>query len=152
MTTSNSGSPASVCCADQPSQALLHGIDEFNRGMFFEQHETLEDAWIEESDPIRLLYQGILQIGVAFYHLKRGNYRGAMSLVERGMGYLRLFAPKCMSVDIGRLLSDAERARHALAVLGPDRMGSFDAALIPHIYLVEPEQPPASISQESKHD
>src|SRR5215204_5064695 len=60
-------------CADPPTPALLQGIAEFNRGEFFEQHETLEAAWIDEADPVRYLYQRILQIGVRFHHLSRGN-------------------------------------------------------------------------------
>ena len=33
----------------------------------FEQHETLELLWRAERRDIRYLYQGILQIGVAFH-------------------------------------------------------------------------------------
>jgi predicted metal-dependent hydrolase len=123
-------------CSEPAPAALLQGIDEFNRRLFFEQHETLEDAWIEESDAVRYLYQGILQIGVAFYHLRRGNYRGATALLERGMGYLRPFAPACMSVDVARLLEETEHARSALLRLGPTGLGAFEESLIPRIYLV----------------
>src|SRR5438132_6749936 len=71
-------------CDDPPSEALLHGIDEFNRQEFFEQHETLEAIWIHEPDAVRYLYQGILQVGVGFYHWRRGNWRGAVA--KRGHG------------------------------------------------------------------
>jgi hypothetical protein len=60
-------------CGDPPPARLRQGIEEFNRGQFFEQHETLELEWIEEADPVRYLYQGILQVGVGFEHLRRGN-------------------------------------------------------------------------------
>jgi len=116
--------------------ALLRGIDEFNRGLFFEQHETLEDAWIEEDGPIRYLYQGILQIGVAFYHVERRNFAGASALLQRGMALLRSFAPVCMAVDVERLLADTERARAALLDGGPEHIGHFDRDLIPQIHLV----------------
>jgi predicted metal-dependent hydrolase len=115
---------------------LLQGIDEFNRQLFFEQHETLEDAWLEEADAIRYLYQGILQIGVAFYHLFRGNFRGATALMQRGMNYLEPFAPVCRSVDVAALLADTERARIELLRLGPSQCHQFNRHLVPQIRLV----------------
>lgn len=118
--------------------ALLRGVEEFNQQLFFEQHETLEDAWIEESDSVRYLYQGILQIGVGFYHLRRGNYRGATRLLQRGMEYLRPFSPQCMSVNVERLLADTERAYSTLLRLGAGGMADFDPGLIPVIQVLRP--------------
>lgn len=92
-------------CVEPPTPALLRGINEFNKRQFFECHETLEEAWIEETDPLRYLYQGILQVGVGFYHLRRGNFRGASGLLARGLELLRPFAPDCMYVDVARLIS-----------------------------------------------
>lgn len=134
-----SGAQPSSRCVEAPPAALLQGIREFNRGLFFEQHETLEDAWIEETDPIRYLYQGILQVGVAFHHLRRGNYRGAAALMERGMDYLRPFAPACMTVDVARLIAETERARSEIQRLGPEHLNEFDEALIPKVALISGE-------------
>ena len=64
----------SDCCDDAPPTLLLKGVAQFNRGEFFEQHETLEDLWRDEVRDIRGLYQGILQIGVAMYHIERNNH------------------------------------------------------------------------------
>lgn len=118
-------------CFEAPGPALLKGVEEFNRRLFFEQHETLEEAWIEEDDPVRYLYQGILQIGVGFYHLSRGNFYGAARLMERGMELLQPFAPACMGVDVAQLLAETDRARAALVGGGPGAMAQFDEALIP---------------------
>jgi predicted metal-dependent hydrolase len=122
-------------CRERPSAALLQGIREFNQGLFFEQHETLEDAWIEEDDSIRYLYQGILQIGVAFLHLNRGNFVGATHLMERGVELLRPFAPVCMGVDVERLLRDTEKAHSALLDCGATAIAHFDRTLVPAIHL-----------------
>src|SRR5579875_1455724 len=105
-------------CDGEPSPALLLGIEQFNQGLFFEQHETLEDAWIEESGRVRYLYQGILQVGVGFFHLQRGNYRGATALLQRGIGYLGRFVPACLDVDVARLILEAGRALSELERLG----------------------------------
>src|SRR3954469_19117281 len=72
-------------CDEPPPAALLAGIEQFNQGAYFEGHETLEAIWMGEPGDIRRLYQGILQIGVGFYHLQRGNYRGTLNLLASGV-------------------------------------------------------------------
>jgi hypothetical protein len=129
------GQPTSRC-ADPPSPALLQGIEEFNQGLFFEQHETLEEAWIEEDDPVRYLYQGILQVGVGFHHLLRGNAYGAERLWARGVQLLEHFSPVCCGVDVAALIADTRRCMAELARLGPGRVWDFDRALIPRVRLV----------------
>src|SRR3954467_14331927 len=114
--------------AGPPPALLRQGIEEFNRGEFFRQHETLELEWIGESDPVRYLYQGILQIRVGFEHLARGNAHGARTLWRRGMGYLEPFAGGCMDVDVDRLVADTERCVVELERAGAAR---FDRPLLP---------------------
>lgn len=119
--------PAVRTPCEEPAPALLrHGIEQFNRGEFFEQHETLEDLWREEARPIRRLYQGILQIGVALYHIQRQNHHGAVYMLTRGSDYLRPFAPSCQGVDVDDLLASAARVLDRVERLGPDRLGEFD--------------------------
>ena len=127
--------PTGRKCADPPPAELLVAIEEFNRGEFFECHETLERLWLAEVEPLRRLYQGILQVGVAFHHQRRGNYRGTMRLLASGVAHLTPFAPCCLGVDVGALLVGAGRCRDALAALGPGRMAAFDPCLIPRIEL-----------------
>jgi uncharacterized protein len=126
-------------CGDQPPPRLRHGVEQFNRGEFFEQHETLELEWLEERDPVRYLYQGILQIGVGFEHLRRGNARGAAQLWHRGISYLEPFKGGCMRVDVDRLVADTERCLAELQRVGGDRLDRFDRSLIPRLeWLEEP--------------
>lgn len=120
-------------CQDPPPTLLLEGIQLFNAGDYFECHEVIELAWNEEPSPVRLLYQGILQIGVACYHIQKKNWRGAMKVLERGLPKIRHFAPHCMGIDLARLLADAEAIRQELARLGPDWAGEFNAHLFPTI-------------------
>lgn len=120
---------------EQPPPGFWTGIEEFNRGEFFECHETLEMIWMEEPGPIRELYQGILQIGVAFYHLALGRYRPARVLLERGTNYVRSFAPAYFGVDVARLIADAGRCQAEMERLGPKRLDEFDWSLVPQIEL-----------------
>ena len=74
-------------------ELVLKGIEEFNKGEFYECHEYLEEAWMQEPRRVRFLYQGILQVGVGFYHQQNGNWRGATGLLRNGTARLREFEP-----------------------------------------------------------
>ena len=126
-----------AACAEPPPAALLEGIAQFNRGEFFEQHETLELLWRAEPRDIRRLYQGILQVGVAFHHLRRRNHHGTVYMLTRGPGYLRPFAPACQRVDVARLIADAGAALEEVERLGPDRLHEFDWRHVPTVHLVD---------------
>jgi hypothetical protein len=121
-------------CRRPPPEALYAGIAEFNRGEYFECHETLERLWMREPRPIRRFYQGILQVGVGFYHLRNGNYRGTLNLLGSAVGYLIDFTPACCGVDVARLITDAFRVRNSVLTLGPDGFGSFDLTALPQVH------------------
>ncbi len=127
---------ASDRCRDAAPPEVLRGFEQFNREQFFEQHETLEDAWIAETDPVRYLYQGILQVGVGLYHLGRGNRYGAERLMARGLALLQPFRPSCMGVDVERFVTDASRCLEAVSALTPETIGRFDRSLVPRIHFV----------------
>jgi predicted metal-dependent hydrolase len=122
-----------MSCDDPPPALLVEGIAQFNRGEFFEQHETLELLWRAERRDIRYFYQGILQIGVAFHHLRRLNHHGTVYMLTRGPRYLAPFAPRCQRVDVQALLADAARALREVERLGPDRLAEFDWSLVPRV-------------------
>jgi len=125
--------PDLTACGETPSPGLLRGIQEFNRREFFECHETIEAAWMSEPRSVRLLYQGILQVGVAMYHVQHSNWRGAMKVLARAIPKLDHFEPSCMGIDVSGLLADAHRIRQYLAQQGPERINDFDPALFPTI-------------------
>lgn len=126
-------------CDREPPEALLRGIEQFNQREFFACHETLEELWNEEPGPVRVLYKGILQVGVGCYHLLRGNYRGAEMKLRTGVEYLQPFAPACQRVDVAALINEASRLREALITAGPKRLGAVDLALIPRVRLLRAE-------------
>ena len=122
-----------MSCDDSPPALLLVGIAQFNRGEYFEQHETLELLWRAERRDIRYLYQGILQIGVAFHHLRRRNHHGTVYMLTRGSRYLAPFAPRCQRVDVQHLLDAAAAALREVERLGPGRLDEFDWTLAPTV-------------------
>jgi len=125
-----------MSCDEPAPPALLDAIAQFNRGEFFEQHETLELLWRAERRNVRFLYQGILQIGVAFHHLRKLNHHGTVYMLTRGPRYLAPFAPRCQGVDVQRLLDDAAEALREVERLGPARLDEFDWTLAVKVHIV----------------
>ena len=112
---------------------VAQGIREFNAGLFFQSHETLEDVWIVSPWPVRNFLQAIIQVAAAFVHLKRDQYAGTHHLLAEAILKLESFAPRYLGVDVERLLAEARRCREEVLALGQDRLHLFDRRLIPHI-------------------
>ena len=125
-------------CADSLSRVAVAGLLEFNRRDFFEQHEYLELAWNEESRPVREMYQGILQVGLAFLQIERGNWRGALKMLRRGLPRLREMPAECQGVDMASLRAAAENIHAEVTALGPERLSEFDRSRFPVIQFENP--------------
>lgn len=121
---------------DKLSDLARRGLQDFNQGEYFEQHEHLEAAWLAEPRPIRLMYQGILQIGVAFLQIQRANWMGALKMFRRGLPRLRTLPPVCQGVNIAALRTAAEAIHAEVTALGPDRLAEFDQRRFPQIEFV----------------
>lgn len=130
-----SGTADHAGCGEPPPAALLHAVEQFNHREFFECHETLEREWLAEKRPIRILYKGVLQVGVGCYHLLRGNYHGAVTKLASGARYLEPFAPVCQRVRVGLLIADARHLHTHLTALGRARIAEADLSLIPRLTL-----------------
>jgi predicted metal-dependent hydrolase len=122
-------------CKSSPSGQLLQALGEFNRGCWFECHETLEDLWVGEQGELRDFYQGMLQVAVALHHWRNGNFGGAISLLEGGAGYLRRVSDVCQRIDVAALIAGSDRVRETLERLGRERMAELPAELIPRMRL-----------------
>jgi hypothetical protein len=120
------------------SPLALKGLEEFNRGEYFEAHESLEDAWNEDQSVGRDLYRAILQVAVAYLQIERGNYNGAVKMFFRMRQWIDPLPATCRGVDIARLRADAEQVRLALMAYGPDKILELDQSLFkPVIYEVK---------------
>lgn len=110
---------------EPPPPELLHGIEQFNRGEYWECHETLEALWVAEPREVRDLFQGILQVGVAFHHLKHNNYSGAIKMFRRGLPRLRNLPEVCQGVYVLELATASRDIHDAVLDLGPDRLAEL---------------------------
>lgn len=122
-------------CSEPLPTGAQRGIEEFNEGKYFEQHETLELVWRAETRPVRDLYRGILQIGVAFLQIERGNYAGALKIFHRAFRWLQPFRPACQGIDVERLLREAATIETEVRRLGPERLAEFDRTMFPYVHL-----------------
>ena len=83
------------------------GVEEFNTGYFFECHDTLEEIWQGMRGPARDFLQGLIQISVAFYHLRNGNLRGGESQLEKGLFRLEGYGDCYQGIDLAALRQGA---------------------------------------------
>lgn len=125
------------CCAEPLPEKVQRGLEQFNAGEYFEQHETLEHAWRAETRPVRELYQGILQIGVACYQIQRGNYAGALKMLRRGLAHLAPMPDRCQGIDVARLREDALRLLRQLEELGPEGCRRIDERQLPRVIFAQ---------------
>ena len=117
-------------CQGSLSELALKGIALFNQGAYFEAHEELELAWKTEIGPVRDLYQGVLQVAVAYLQITRRNYRGAMKMFLRMRQWLDPLPDTCRGLHVGQLRTEALAARAAMEALGPERLDEFDLTLL----------------------
>ena len=89
-----------------PPPELRHAVEQFNRGEFWECHETLEDVWRETPYPFRLFYHAVIKTAVGFHHLSVHNRHGARVKLRDGVELLGLFQPEWMGVRTDLLLTD----------------------------------------------
>lgn len=124
------------CCETAPRE-LGKAVEEFNSGDWFQCHETLEELWVGEKGELRDFYQGLLQIAVALYHWRNGNYQGAVGLLRRGGACLQRVSPRCQGVEVARVVADAAAMEKALETLGAERMAELEPRLVPLLHRVK---------------
>lgn len=67
-----------------PDEAVRVAQQLIDAGRPFHAHEVLEEAWKAASGSHRELWRGLAQIAVGLTHARRGNDRGAVTLLRRG--------------------------------------------------------------------
>ena len=85
----------------QHDDRLVKGIEEFNQGLFFECHETLEEIWLEENGMDREFYQGLIQIAAGYLKWEQGVLIGAIKLWRSGLQKLEPYGVVHLGVHLG---------------------------------------------------
>jgi len=107
--------PAEPALTPEERALFEEGVRQFNTGLFFECHDTLEDLWAGVRGESRDFFQGLIQTAVAFYHLGRGNAVGALSMLERALMRFAKYPARYFGFDLEthrqELRAWAERTR-----------------------------------------
>jgi predicted metal-dependent hydrolase len=92
------------------SKLLSEAASLFNRKLYFECHELLEDAWREALGEDKQFLQGLIMLSVAMYHVAAENYVGAVNVFEKGLARLEPFLPQRDDLDLEGLTETACKA------------------------------------------
>ncbi|WP_166639164.1 DUF309 domain-containing protein [Aureibacillus halotolerans] len=83
-----------------PPEAFLSYLLHFHGTRdYFECHEILEDHWKSE-DIKNPLWSGLIQLAVSQYHHRRGNFRGAVRLLEKAIVKLPADDPQLQELGV----------------------------------------------------
>jgi predicted metal-dependent hydrolase len=109
------------------------GIQLFNQKKFFAAHEELELAWRDEQGEIRDLYRGILQIGVAYYHIQNKNFTGAEKMFVRAEKWLASYSGNFLGINVEKLKKDAAKLSRMLKNGELNEINTSDGAIFHEI-------------------
>ncbi len=124
-------------CAEDLPPLAIEGFEKFNAGEYYPQHDLFEAQWVKTSGPVRDLYRAILQVGVAYYQIERGNHRGALKMLLRSVQWLSILPDVCQGVDVAQLRTDSYRVRAELESMKPEDIAQFDRSLLKGLKRVE---------------
>lgn len=123
-------------CGDPLPPEAAQAVDLFNAGEYYRQHDLFEALWRAEPGPVRDLYQGVLQVGVAYYQITCGNRRGALKMLRRSARLLARLPDVCRGIDVRQLREDSAHVRAALESTPAEDIAAFDRRLLKPVKLV----------------
>jgi predicted metal-dependent hydrolase len=84
-------------------------FDCFNRQLFYEAHDVLEDLWLaRRHQPEDLFYKGLIQLAGAFVHLQKNRLRPAAALFKLTHTNLSKYSPNYYQLDVLAVLAMVE--------------------------------------------
>jgi len=99
----------------------LSYFDCFNRQLFFEAHEVLEELWLKErAGSEDLFYKGLIQLAGAFVHVQKQRIGPATALLRLARGNLQRYPSTHQGLEAAGVLALIEDWLARLAVAGPD--------------------------------
>ena len=90
-------------------------LDCFNRGLFFEAHEVLEQIWLpERGKPKDQFFKGLIQLAGAFVHLGKNRPGPGAALFRLAHTNLQHFSPWFQGLDVEEVLATIEHSLRCL--------------------------------------
>ncbi|WP_110113749.1 DUF309 domain-containing protein [Bacillus sp. CGMCC 1.16541] len=84
----------------------------FNEGDYYTCHDLLEEIWM--IDKQNLFLKGLLQMTVALYHYGYGNVKGARTMMQAAIAYLKPYEPIHWGINIEELQSFMKNCLHLI--------------------------------------
>jgi predicted metal-dependent hydrolase len=125
-------------CQGQELDAHYLGYFEcFNRGLFYESHEVLEELWLPNRDGSNgPFYKGLIQLAGAFVHMQKGRPRPAAALLKLAQVNLQKFPAVHERLEVTRVLTliglwlerlqTNDPARHPLSLEAAPRLALIE--------------------------
>lgn len=82
----------------------------FNRGLFYESHEVLEELWLADRQGSNgPFYKGLIQFAGAFVHLQKNRLRPAAALFNLAQLNLRKYPDIHQRLDVAQTVGIIEK-------------------------------------------
>ena len=134
------------CHGHDLSPHFLGYFECFNRELFYEAHDVLEELWLSvRKGPDDGFYKGLIQLAGAFVHLQKNRLRPAGKLFELSRSYLSAYPPVHHRLDVSQVLALTAdwlgRLERSAFAVNPLQAGNA-----PRISLIPPENHAKTVS------
>lgn len=109
----------------------------FNRGLFYEAHDVLEELWLaSRNTPEAPYYQGLIMATGAFVHFQQDRPRAASNLLRAAIERLKPFGRAHLGFAVGAFVECLESWLHLVESNG-GRENPFHLSLAPKLRLAD---------------
>ena len=107
------------------------GILFFNKKEFYNAHEKWEELWTEYKLKDPKFIQGLIQLSVAFFHIKNSNLIGSKNLFKKSLIKLELFSEFHENINLSEIIFYSKKSLKLLYKIND--VNQFDWKLAPKI-------------------
>ena len=114
-----------------PPPELLHFLEVFHDGRYWESHEVLEEAWLRSRSDF---YQALILYASAFVHRDRRNAHGVRAQLRKALERLERYPDRYLGVDVAGLRAHCRTVRETVGRHPddwPERVEPFPIAVDP---------------------
>ena len=113
---------------DQDARYLVAFVGCFNRQLFYEAHEVLEELWLPNRQGLDgPFYKGLIQLAGAFVHVQKKRSGPAAALLSLAQSNLRNYPSSHHGLDVLYTKALIEECALQLKEVGLNRNGGWQA-------------------------
>ncbi len=110
-------------------------FDCFNRQLFYEAHDVLEDLWLKDRHGVNgKFYKGLIQLAGAFVHLQKNRLRPAAALFKLALANLATYPREHEHLNL-QVIEDLARKWLGELERSGFRLNPLTAAHVPRLKL-----------------